>query len=74
MLMALRFVDYVHVFDEPVPMPFLDEVRPDVHVNGAEYGDDCIEAPTVKRHGGRIHLIDRIPGLSTTDLIDAIRQ
>jgi D-glycero-beta-D-manno-heptose 1-phosphate adenylyltransferase len=44
-----------------------------VHANGAEYGHDCIEAPTVKNHGGRIHLIDRLPGLSTTDLIAASR-
>jgi len=69
MLLALRYVDYVHVFDESEPMPFLDEIRPDVHVNGAEYGEDCIEAALVKRHGGRIHLINRIAGLSTSGLI-----
>jgi len=73
MLMALRYVDYVHIFDEPVPMAFLEEVRPDVHVNGAEYGENCIEAATVKRYGGRLHLIDRIPAHSTTDLISALR-
>ncbi|HEU4938195.1 MAG TPA: bifunctional heptose 7-phosphate kinase/heptose 1-phosphate adenyltransferase [Vicinamibacterales bacterium] len=69
MLLALRFVDYVHIFDESEPMPFLEEVRPDVHVNGAEYGEDCIEAPVVKRYGGRIHLVDRIGGLSTSQLV-----
>jgi D-beta-D-heptose 7-phosphate kinase/D-beta-D-heptose 1-phosphate adenosyltransferase len=69
MLLALRYVDYVHIFDESEPMPFLEEVRPDVHVNGTEYGEDCVEAPLVKRHGGRIHLIDRIGGLSTSQLV-----
>jgi D-beta-D-heptose 7-phosphate kinase/D-beta-D-heptose 1-phosphate adenosyltransferase len=69
MLLALRYVDYVHIFDESEPMPFLEEIRPDVHVNGAEYGEDCIEAPLVKRHGGRIQLIDRIAGLSTSHLV-----
>ena len=69
MLLALRFVDYVHIFDESEPMPFLEEVRPDVHVNGAEYGEDCIEAAVVKRYGGRIHLVDRIGGLSTSQLV-----
>ena len=40
MLLAIRYVDYVHIFDEPVPMAFIAAVRPDVHVNGAEYGED----------------------------------
>ena len=68
LLLALRDVDYVHIFDETVPMPFLEEIRPDVHVNGAEYGEDCIEASLVRSHGGRIHLVDRIPGLSTSQI------
>jgi D-beta-D-heptose 7-phosphate kinase/D-beta-D-heptose 1-phosphate adenosyltransferase len=66
MLLALRYVDYVHIFDEEVPMPFLEEVKPHVHVNGAEYGADCIEAPLVRSHGGRIHIVEKVPGLSTT--------
>jgi D-beta-D-heptose 7-phosphate kinase / D-beta-D-heptose 1-phosphate adenosyltransferase len=73
MLLALRVVDYVHIFDESDPIAFLEVVKPDVHVNGAEYGESCIEAPTVKRHGGRLHLVDRQPGLSTTGLIDLLR-
>ena len=71
---ALAIVDYVHIFDETVPMPFLEAVRPAVHVNGAEYGEDCIEAETVKEHGGRIHLMPKIAGLSTTELIDRIKN
>ena len=74
MLLALRDVDYVHVFDEDVPMPFLAAVRPHVHANGAEYGEDCIEAPLVRSLGGRLHLIDRLPGWSTTSLVDRIRK
>jgi D-beta-D-heptose 7-phosphate kinase/D-beta-D-heptose 1-phosphate adenosyltransferase len=73
MLLALKDVDYVHIFDEAVPMPFLDEVRPDVHVNGSEYGAECIEAPTVRAHGGRIHIVDKVPGLSTSALLDRLR-
>jgi D-beta-D-heptose 7-phosphate kinase/D-beta-D-heptose 1-phosphate adenosyltransferase len=72
MLLALRMVDYVHIFDEPDPIAFLEHVRPDVHVNGSEYGEDCIESETVKRGGGRVHIVDRIPGLSTSGLIDTL--
>ncbi len=73
MLLALRCVDYVHIFDEDVPMPFLEEVRPDVHVNGSEYGNECIEAPAVRQHGGTIHIVEKIPGLSTSQIIAKIK-
>jgi D-beta-D-heptose 7-phosphate kinase/D-beta-D-heptose 1-phosphate adenosyltransferase len=73
LLLGLRCVDYVHIFDEADPIAFLEAVRPDVHVNGAEYGENCIEASTVKEHGGRLHLVDRIRGLSTSALLDRIR-
>jgi D-beta-D-heptose 7-phosphate kinase/D-beta-D-heptose 1-phosphate adenosyltransferase len=74
MLLGLRCVDYVHVFDEDVPMAFLDEIKPDVHVNGSEYGADCIEAPSVKRHGGRIHIVEKIAGLSTSQILKRIQK
>ncbi len=72
-LAALSIVDYVHVFDEDVPMPFLEAVKPDVHVNGEEYGKNCIEGETVKMHGGRIHLVPKVAGFSTTELIARIK-
>jgi rfaE bifunctional protein nucleotidyltransferase chain/domain len=72
MLLALRMVDYVHIFDETDPIAFLSEVRPHVHVNGSEYGEDCIESETVKRAGGRVHIVNRIPDLSTSGLIGSL--
>jgi D-beta-D-heptose 7-phosphate kinase/D-beta-D-heptose 1-phosphate adenosyltransferase len=74
MLLALRMVDYVHIFDEPDPIAFLKEVNPEVHVNGSEYGENCIESETVRRGGGRIHVVNLIPGLSTSSLIDTLRS
>jgi D-beta-D-heptose 7-phosphate kinase/D-beta-D-heptose 1-phosphate adenosyltransferase len=74
MLLALRMVDYVHIFDEPDPIALLRAIRPDVHVNGSEYGEDCIEGETVRRGGGTIHVVNRIPGLSTTGLIDSLQS
>jgi D-beta-D-heptose 7-phosphate kinase/D-beta-D-heptose 1-phosphate adenosyltransferase len=74
MLLALRMVDYVHIFDEPNPIAFLKELNPDVHVNSAEYGEDCVESATVRRGGGTVHLVNRIPGISTSRLIDDARS
>ena len=72
MLLALRVVDYVHVFDETDPIAFLREVRPDVHVNGSEYGEACIESETVRAGGGRVHIVDRLSEFSTSGLVDAV--
>jgi len=73
MMAALEFVDYVTWFEETDPCELLSKIRPDVHVNGAEYGANCIEAETVIKHGGRIHIVDRIPLLSTSEVIQKIR-
>jgi D-beta-D-heptose 7-phosphate kinase/D-beta-D-heptose 1-phosphate adenosyltransferase len=72
MLLALRMVDYVHIFDELDPRAFLAEVQPHVHVNGSEYGRDCIESETVRRSGGQLHIVERIPGLSTSSLVGRV--
>jgi rfaE bifunctional protein nucleotidyltransferase chain/domain len=74
MLLALRQVDYVHVFDESDPIAFLAQLNPDVHVNGSEYGENCIESETVKRGGGIVHIVERLPGLSTSRLVDALQH
>jgi D-beta-D-heptose 7-phosphate kinase/D-beta-D-heptose 1-phosphate adenosyltransferase len=74
MLLALRMVDYVHIFDEPDPIAFLKELNPDLHVNGSEYGENCIESETVRRGGGRIHVVSRIPGLSTSGLVETLQS
>lgn len=74
MMAALEFVDYVTWFDETDPRTLLAKIKPDVHVNGAEYGDQCIEAETVRKGGGRLHLVKRIPSLATSTLIEKIKQ
>jgi len=74
LIAALEFVDYVTWFEETDPIAILSIIKPDVHVNGAEYGADCIEAETVRAFGGRLHLVDRIPGLATSAIIQKVRS
>ena len=70
MISALEWVDFVSWFDETDPRKALSQINPDVHANGAEYGNQCIEADLIKQSGGRLHLVQRIPGLATTQLIE----
>ncbi len=72
MMAALEMVDYVTWFDETDPRQILSRIKPDIHVNGAEYGENCIEAETVRAHGGKIHIVSLVPGLSTSEIIKKI--
>ncbi len=74
MLASLEFVDYVVIFDEKDPRNLISIIKPDVHVNGDEYGKDCIEAEVVRGHGGRIHLVKNYKGLSTTKIVDGFKK
>jgi len=71
---ALHCVDYVFSFPEPDPRAFLEIIRPHVHVNSAEYGENCVEAETVRKHGGKLVLYPRVLSISTTQIIARIRQ
>jgi rfaE bifunctional protein nucleotidyltransferase chain/domain len=72
MMAALDMVDYVTWFEELDPCLLLSKLKPDVHVNGSEYGENCIEAETVKAYGGRLHIVQLVPGLSTTQIVKRI--
>jgi len=73
MVAALTFVDFVTWFEEDDPRSLLSNLQPDVHVNGSEYGHNCIEAQTVQEHGGRIHIVEKIPGRATSQIISTIK-
>lgn len=74
MMASLQMVDYVSWFEEVDPIAWLERIRPDVHVNGSEYGSDCVEADVVRRYGGRIHIVPLVSGLSTSNIIRKIKE
>ena len=47
-------VDYVFVFDEKLPISFLEKLKPDIHVKGNEYVGNLPEKEVVEKHGGKI--------------------
>ena len=73
LIAAIEFVDLVTWFEETDPRNLIELVRPDVHVNGAEYGEQCIEAETVKKVGDRLHLVPRVGGLSTSQVLERVK-
>ncbi len=69
---GLGCVDWVFIFDETTPIAFLEKIKPDIHTNGADYGEDCIERPTLEKNGGKLYLLKKYGGISTTNIIDKI--
>ncbi len=73
LLAALSCTDYVFLFDELDPLAWLEKIKPNVHTNGAEYGENCIERDTVEKNNGKIYLLPIIEGYKTTNIIEKIR-
>jgi phosphoheptose isomerase len=73
LLAALELVDAILVFDDPTPERVLAQIRPDVHVKGADYappdGKPVPERAVVEAYGGRIEFLPLVPGRSSTDTI-----
>lgn len=83
LLLGLRVVDYVTIFDEPTAEQLVAALQPDVYVKGGDYqlaGDTAHgtkplpEAAIVHSYGGRVELIPYVVGRSTTDLIERIKE
>jgi D-beta-D-heptose 7-phosphate kinase/D-beta-D-heptose 1-phosphate adenosyltransferase len=72
---ALEAVDYVVVFDEATPHALLERLRPDLLVKGGTYRDDeIVGREVVEEYGGRVKAVGQVPGVSTTHIVDQIRD
>ncbi len=67
---ALQSVDLVLAFGEDTPLELITRLRPDVLFKGADYREDeVVGGDAVRSAGGRVALIDLVPGRSTTGII-----
>lgn len=75
MLAALSCVDWVVPFSEATPERLICKLLPDVLVKGGDYMLDQIAgAECVKAAGGKVRVLDFLPGHSTTELIAQIKE
>ncbi|MBW1849288.1 MAG: D-glycero-beta-D-manno-heptose 1-phosphate adenylyltransferase [Deltaproteobacteria bacterium] len=72
-LVSLRCVDYVTIFDDADPLSLISAIKPDVLVKGADWQeDDIIGADVVKKNGGKVVRVSVVPDSSTSDIIQTI--
>lgn len=74
LLLGLRAVDYVVVFDEDEPRDLIAHLLPDVLVKGADWAHYVSGRDIVEANGGRVVLANMVEGRSTSALIRSIQD
>ena len=74
-LAALRYVDYVVVFDDVSPRSLISRLLPDLLVKGGDYQLDQIHGrEEVEAAGGSVISLPFVIGASTTTLIERMKK
>jgi D-beta-D-heptose 7-phosphate kinase/D-beta-D-heptose 1-phosphate adenosyltransferase len=69
-LAALEAVDLVVIFEQDTPVELIRRVKPTVLVKGADYRiDEVVGRDIVEAVGGKVVLVDLVPGYSTTAIV-----
>jgi len=75
LIAALACVDAAVVFDQDTPHEIITALQPDVLVKGAEWpADQIVGREVVEARGGRVVRVHVVPGHSSTQLIERMRQ
>ena len=73
-LANLECVDGVLIFPELTPQAVVQALLPDVLVKGGDWpGDQIVGREEVEAAGGRVVLVEVVPGYSTTEILKKIR-
>ena len=74
-LASLECVDAVVIFGELTPQRVVAQLVPDVLVKGGDWpGNQIVGREEVEAAGGRVVLVDVVPGYSTTEILQKIRE
>lgn len=74
-LSAMDSVGAVVLFNDPTPIDLIQAVKPDVLVKGSDYTKEkVVGGEFVESYGGKVELIDLVPGRSTTSTIAKLRK
>ena len=70
-LMSLRCVDAVILFEDDTPIETIRALRPAIHVKGGDYDAQSLpETPVVREGGGEVVIVPLVPNLSSTRALE----
>ncbi len=74
-LLGLRAVDEVVIFDELTPEKLIEEIKPDVLIKGGDWQiSEIIGADFVLENGGEVYSLPLIEGYSTSGIVEKIQE
>jgi D-sedoheptulose 7-phosphate isomerase len=74
-LLGLKSVDEVVIFDELTPETLIRQVKPDILVKGGDWGEnEIIGAELVKANGGQVLSLPLKDDFSSTKIVERIRR
>ncbi len=68
MLASLKNVDFVVACPQTTCLDAVEAIRPQLYVTTSDYGTTGPEAREVLQKGGKVHVVDVLPGLSSTGM------
>jgi len=72
---AVRWVDFVTIFEEDTPVVLIEALQPDVLVKGGDYTEErIVGADVVRRRGGNVVIVPLLAGRSTSAVVEQIRR
>ncbi len=75
LLLALKSVDFVFIFEEDTPVEFLQILKPHVHAKGGDYvAEKLPEYPVLKSFGAEVAIIPFVQGYSTTQTLKVVKS
>ncbi len=73
-LLSLKPVDEVRIFDELTPEKLIAEIKPDVLVKGGDWSEnEIIGADFVRKNGGEVYSLELKNGYSSSGIVEKIR-
>ncbi len=72
---ALRFIDYVTIFNEPTVEELIRAIRPDFHAKGTDYTTKSVpEREIIMECGGQVVIVGDPKNHSSTELIKLVNH
>ena len=70
-ILSIKYVDYVIIFDELTPREIIEKIKPDTLVKGGDYMiNDIVGSKFVIDSGGRVEIVKFLDGYSSSNYID----
>lgn len=74
-LLGLRAVDKVYIFDELTPNNLIKKIKPDVLVKGGDWQiNEIIGADFILQNGGQVFSLPLLENYSSSDIVEKIRS